>query len=121
MVYFLARKRRGGETFPEMYILDYDGGVFWTVGPSPGKDSLGRYVEGFLGRPPVDLDRFVGGLSLAFAADVVYSRKLTGAWKCVKNRMTSCVAAPLPPFTSIEEAAVVSAANGWPDPVRLLV
>lgn len=39
------------------------------------------------------------------------------SWMCVKNRFTNVKSEP--PFTSIEEARLVSVINGWPEPVLI--
>lgn len=51
-----------------------------------------------------------------FISHIVYVQN-DESWMCVKNRFTSMKSEP--PFTSIEEARLVSAVNGWPEPILI--
>ena len=54
------------------------------------------------------------GLADAMASQV-FVRPDGCGWRCVKNAFSDEVRLP---FRSLEEAAVMSAARGWPDPVE---
>ena len=51
-----------------------------------------------------------------FISHIVYVQN-GESWMCVKNRFTSVKSEP--PFTSIEEARLISVVNGWPEPVLI--
>lgn len=89
------------------------GGQIWSVGPK--QTGLSDWLAAYLGKENVDIDRILAGSGLAFMAQVVWVRA-AGWWLCMKNRFAE--AAPMQ-FSSLEEARLVSAANGWPEPVRI--
>ena len=60
--------------------------------------------------------KFVGGMGLKFLAQQIFEIDEDGGVMAVKNRYGRGGA---PPFSSPEEAELVSAANGWPEPLEL--
>ena len=53
---------------------------------------------------------------IKFMSQIIYAQNAE-SWICVKNRFTNAKSEP--PFTSIEEARLLSVINGWPEPVLI--
>ena len=54
--------------------------------------------------------------AIKFMSHIIYEQN-DESWMCIKNRFTNTKSEP--PFTSIEEARLFSAINGWPEPVLI--
>lgn len=85
-----------------------DGVRYWGVGENPEcfKEWAAAIVPG---KPHEEL---LFGIGLKFMSHVIYERR-NGTWSCVKNRFGATHPVP---FTSIEEAKLISAVRGWPEP-----
>ena len=59
--------------------------------------------------------KFVNGMGLKFLAKQIFDIDEYGAVRTVKNRYGLAAS---PPFSSVSEAKLVSAARGWPDPIE---
>lgn len=104
---------------PDLWVVK-DGWETWLVGERPEClfNHMALCVPAFRkGQTTEERARtFVNGLGLKFLAKQIFDIDEYGSAKTVKNRYGGNAK---PPFASVSEARVVSAANGWPDPVRL--
>ena len=111
IIYIFKREGLPNKDLPDLIIFKSNR-EFWSIGERP--DAFNDWLK-LYGRVNVSQERIFTGMSLTFMAQVIYIEN-GGAWNCMKNRfITSCP----PLFSSLEEARLKSAANGWPEPVRI--
>ena len=96
--------------FPDITIFKDDEG-YWGIGEDPTcfEKWCSRY-----GQKTYKTLRYIN--TLKFMSHIIYEQN-DESWMCVKNRFTNAKSEP--PFTSIEEARLVSVINGWPEPVLI--
>jgi hypothetical protein len=111
IIYIFKHEQLPNKTLPDLIIFKSNC-EFWSIGERP--DAFNDWLK-LYGRVNVDPERIFTGMCLAFMAQVVYIEN-GGVWNCMKNRFI----APRPAlFSSLEEARLKSAANGWPEPLRI--
>lgn len=102
---------------PDVWVVK-DGWRTWFV----GEDPLSLFSHMRMCVPACrDVDaaavrKFVNGMGLKFLAKQIIDIDEYGAVRTVKNRYGRDAK---PPFSSVSEAKLVSAAKGWHDPVEL--
>lgn len=104
---------------PDVWIVK-NGWRTWLVGENPLSSLISHMRMCVPGCHDVDaaaVRKFVNGMGLNFLAKQIIDIDEYGAVRTVKNRYGRD--AVRPPFTSLPEAKLVSAARGWPDPVEL--
>ena len=96
--------------FPDITIFKDDEG-YWGIGEDPTcfEKWCSRY-----GQKIYKTLRYNN--TIKFMSHIIYEQN-DESWMCVKNRFTNAKSEP--PFTSIEEARLVSVINGWPEPVLI--
>ena len=113
-IYMLVNRALPGKTqFSDITIFKDETG-YWCIGEDPA--CFERWVAMYApGQKPYT--RILHNAGIKFMSQVIYMRQ-SGTWTCVKNRFGSNSSAR-PPFTSLNEARIISAVNGWPDPTRI--
>ena len=102
---------------PDVWIVK-DGWRTWFV----GEDPLSLFIHMRMSVPACHdvyaaaVRKFVNGMGLKFLAKQIIDIDERGAVRIVKNRYGRDAK---PPFSSMSEAKLVSAARGWPDPIEV--
>jgi len=115
-IYMLVKRGLSSQartlSFPDITIFKDDEG-YWGVGEDPMcfEKWCHRYVPN-----QKMYKKLLHNLGIKFMSQIIYEQD-GESWKCTKNRFTGANSEP--PFTSIEEARMVSAINGWPEPVLI--
>lgn len=103
---------------PDLWVVK-DGWETWLVGEKP--ECLFNHIAFFVpafrkGQTAEERARtFVNGVRLKFFAKQIFDIDERGSVTTVKNRYGRDAK---PPFASVPEAKLVSAARGWPDPIE---
>ena len=97
-------------SFPDITIFKDDEG-YWGIGEDP--TCFEKWCGGY-GQKTYKTLRYNN--TLKFMSHIIYEQN-DESWMCVKNRFTNAKSEP--PFTSIEEARLISVINGWPEPVLI--
>jgi hypothetical protein len=111
VIYIFKREGLPNKDLPDLIIFKSNR-EFWSIGERP--DAFNDWLKSY-GHANISPERIFTGMSLTFMAQVIYIEN-GGAWNCMKNRFITSHPAP---FSSLEEARLKSAANGWPEPVRI--
>ena len=99
-------------SFPDITIFKDDKG-YWGVGEDP--TCFEKWCHMYVPNQKT-YKKLLHNNGIKFMSQIIYAQN-DESWMCVKNRFTSAKSEP--PFTSIEEARLVSVINGWPEPVLI--
>ena len=99
-------------SFPDITIFKDDEG-YWGVGEDP--TCFEKWCHMYVPKQKT-YKKLLHNNGIKFMSQIIYAQN-DESWMCVKNRFTNAKSEP--PFTSIEEARLVSVINGWPEPVLI--
>lgn len=108
----LASPQAEALSFPDITIFKDDEG-YWSVGEDP--TCFEKWCYMYVPNQKT-YKNLLHNNGIKFMSHIIYAQD-GESWICVKNRFTSVKSEP--PFTSIEEARLVSVINGWPEPVLI--
>ena len=100
-------------SFPDITIFKDDEG-YWGVGEDPA--CFEKWCHVYVPNQKA-YKKLLHNNGIQFMSQIVYCAHNDESWTCIKNRFTNAKSEP--PFTSIEEARLFSAINGWPEPVLI--
>jgi len=99
-------------SFPDITIFK-DDEDYWGVGEDP--TCFEKWCHMYVPNQKT-YKKLLHNNGIKFMSHIIYAQN-DESWMCVKNRFTNAKSEP--PFTSIEEARLFSAINGWPEPVLI--
>ena len=99
-------------SFPDITIFKDDEG-YWSIGEDP--ICFEKWCHIYVPNQKT-YKKLLHNNGIKFMSHIIYAQN-DKSWICVKNRFTNAKSEP--PFTSIEEARLFSAINGWPEPVLI--
>lgn len=99
-------------SFPDITIFKDDEG-YWGIGEDPM--CFEKWCHMYVPNQKT-YKKLLYNNGIKFMSHIIYTQN-DKSWICVKNRFTNAKSEPL--FTSIEEARLFSAINGWSEPVLI--
>ena len=99
-------------SFPDITIFKDDEG-YWGVGEDPM--CFEKWCHMYVPNQKT-YKKLLHNNSIQFMSQIIYAQN-NESWMCIKNRFTNAKSEP--PFTSIEEARLFSAINGWLEPALI--
>lgn len=115
IIYILTKRgipQAKSVSFPDITIFKDDEG-YWGVGEDPA--CFEKWCHMYVPNQKT-YKKLLHNNGIMFMSHIIYAQN-NESWKCIKNRFTSAKSEP--PFTSIEEARLLSAVNGWLEPVLI--